>query len=80
VELASNRDQATFDRLDVQSRFAAELGKIDRDFAEVLSTAPIALRPEIRLFNRQTGPFHEGHRRIKHSYVAGVMQYDDIPV
>jgi len=80
VELASDRDRTTIDRPEVQSRFAAELGRIDRDFATVYSTAPVALRPEIRLFNSQTGPFRDGHKKIKHSYVAGVIQYDDIPV
>ena len=80
VELASGRDRSTFDILDVQSRFAAELGKIDRDFATVYSTAPVALRPEIRLYDLQTGPFQDGHRKIKHTYVAGVIQYDDIPL
>ena len=80
VELASDRDRTTFDRLEVQSRFAAELGRLDRDFATLYSTAPVALRPEIRLFNSQTGPFRDGHKKIKHSYVAGVIQYDDIPV
>jgi phenylacetate-CoA ligase len=80
VELASGRDNATFDIFDVQSQFAAELGRIDRDFATVYSTAPVALRPEIRLYNPETGPFQDGHRKIKHTYVAGVIQYDDIPV
>ena len=45
VELTSGRDKATFDNLAIQSRFAAELGRIDRDFATVYSTAPVALRP-----------------------------------
>jgi phenylacetate-CoA ligase len=80
VELASGLDNETFDILDVQSRFAAELGRIDRDFATVYSTAPVALRPEIRLYDHQTGPFQDGHRKIKHTYVAGVIEYDDIPV
>ena len=80
VELASGRDKATFHIPDVQSRFAEELGRIDRDFATVYSTAPVALRPEIRLYDSQTGPFQDGHRKIKHTYVAGVIQYDDIPV
>jgi len=79
VELASGRDKATLNILAIQSRFAAELGRIDRDFATVYSTAPIALRPEIRLYDHQTGPFQDGHRKIKHTYVAGVIQYDDIP-
>jgi phenylacetate-CoA ligase len=79
VELASGRDKATFDIPVVQSQFAAELGKIDRDFATVYSTAPIALRPEIRVYDHQTGPFQDGHTKIKHTYVAGVIQYDDIP-
>jgi phenylacetate-CoA ligase len=79
VELASGRDKATLDVLDVQSRFAAELGRIDRDFATVYSTAPVTLRPEIRLYDHQTGPFQDGHRKIKHTYVAGVIQYDEIP-
>ncbi len=80
VELGSGHDKAAFDRLDIQSRFAVELGRIDRDFATVYATAPIGLRPEVRLYNTQTGPFAEGHRKIKHTYVAGVIQYDDIPV
>jgi phenylacetate-CoA ligase len=80
VELAFDRDKATFDSLEIQARFAAELGRIDLDFATVYSTAPVALRPEIRLYNSQTGPFQDGHRKIKHTYVAGVIQYDDIPV
>lgn len=79
VELASGRDKATFDIASVQSRFAAELGRIDRDFATVYSTAPVDLRPEIRLYDNQTGPFQDGHEKIKHTYVAGVIQYDDIP-
>jgi hypothetical protein len=48
--------------------------------AYLLSTAPVALRPEIRLYDHQTGPFQDGHRQIKHTYVAGVIQYDDIPL
>jgi len=80
VELASGRDKATLDIPAIQSRFAAELGRIDRDFATVYSTAPVALRPEIRLYHHQTGPFQDGHRKIKHTYVAGVIQYDEIPV
>jgi hypothetical protein len=28
----------------------------------------------------QTGPFQDGHGKIKHTYVAGVIEYDDIPV
>ncbi len=40
VELASDRDKATFDHLDIQSRFAAELGRIDRVSAAVYATAP----------------------------------------
>jgi phenylacetate-CoA ligase len=80
VELASDCDKATFDSLDIQARFAIELGRIDLDFATVYSTAPVALRPEIRLYNSHTGPFQDGHIKIKHTYVAGVIQYDDIPV
>jgi len=79
VELASGRHKATLNIPALQTRFAAELGRIDRDFATVYSTAPIALRPEIRLYDHQTGPFQDGHRKIKHTYVAGVIQYDDIP-
>ena len=80
VELAPGRDKETYNVLDVQSRFAVELGKVDADFATVYSTAPSALRPEIRLYANQTGPFQGGHKKIKHSYVAGVIQYDDLPV
>ena len=65
--------------MDIQSRFATELGKIDGDFATVYSTAPEELRPEVRLYEHQTGPFQDGHKKIKHTYVAGVIQYDDIP-
>jgi phenylacetate-CoA ligase len=79
VELASGRHKATLNIPALQTRFAAELGRIDRDFATVYSTAPIALRPEIRLYDHQTGPFQDGHKKIKHTYVAGVIQYDDIP-
>jgi phenylacetate-CoA ligase len=79
VELTSGRHKATLNIPALQTRFAAELGRIDRDFATVYSTAPIALRPEIRLYDHQTGPFQDGHRKIKHTYVAGVIQYDDIP-
>lgn len=79
VELASGLDQANFDVPDSQSQFAVELGKVDRDFATVYSTAPSALRPEIRFYDYRTGPFRDGHRKIKHAYVAGVIQYDDIP-
>jgi phenylacetate-CoA ligase len=79
IELASGGDKATFDVGSIQSRFAAELGRIDRDFATVYSTAPVALRPEVRLYDHQTGPFQHGHTKIKHTYVAGVIQYDDIP-
>jgi hypothetical protein len=45
----------------------------------VYSTAPEELRPEVRLYEHQTGPFQGGHRKIKHTYVAGVIQYDDLP-
>jgi phenylacetate-CoA ligase len=79
VELAAGHDKAALDVVDIQSRFATELGKIDGDFATVYSTAPEELRPEVRLYDHQTGPFQDGHKKIKHSYVAGVIQYDDIP-
>jgi len=79
VELAAGKDKAALDLVDIQSRFATELGKIDGDFATVYSTAPEELRPEVRLYEHQTGPFQGGHRKIKHTYVAGVIQYDDLP-
>ena len=43
------------------------------------STAPEDQRPEVRLYEYRTGPFRDGHMKIKHSYVAGVIDYDDIP-
>ena len=67
VELAAGHDKAALDVVDIQSRFATELGKIDGDFATVYSTAPEELRPEIRLYEHQTGPFQDGHKKIKHS-------------
>ena len=79
VELAAGHDKAALDVVDIKSRFATELGKIDGDFATVYSTAPEELRPEIRIYEHQTGPFQDGHKKIKHAYVAGVIQYDDIP-
>ena len=79
VELAAGHDKTALDIVDIESRFAKELGKVDGDFATVYSTAPRELRPEIRLYEYQTGPFHDGHKKIKHTYVAGVIQYDDIP-
>ena len=79
VELAAGHDSAALDVVDIESRFATELGKIDGDFATVYSTAPEELRPEVRLYEHETGPFQEGHKKIKHTYVAGVIQYDDIP-
>ena len=79
VELVAGHDNAALDVMEIQSQFAKELGKVDGDFATVYSTAPEELRPEIRLYEHQTGPFQDGHRKIKHSYVAGVIQYDDIP-
>ncbi|HEX5730055.1 CoF synthetase [Microbacterium sp.] len=79
VELAAGHDKSAFDVFDIQSRFATELGKIDGDFATVYSTAPEDQRPEVRLYEYRTGPFRDGHTKIKHSYVAGVIEYDDIP-
>jgi phenylacetate-CoA ligase len=79
VELAAGHDKTSFDLVDVRSRFATELGKIDGDFATVYATAPEDQRPEIRLYEYRTGPFRDGHTKIKHSYVAGVIEYDDIP-
>ena len=79
VELAAGHAKAALDAADLASRFATELSKIDGDFGKVLSTAPDRLRPEIRLYEHQTGPFRDGHKKIKHSYVAGVIDYDDIP-
>jgi phenylacetate-CoA ligase len=79
VELVAGHDSAALDIGDIQSQFATELGKVDGDFATVYSTAPEELRPEIRLYEHQTGPFQDGHKKIKHAYVAGVIQYDDIP-
>jgi hypothetical protein len=67
VELASGRNKSAFDTQDIQAQFAAELGRVDRDFATVYSTAPVALRPEVRLYDLQTGPFRDGHRKIKHA-------------
>lgn len=79
VELVAGHDKAALDVVEIQSQFATELGKVDGDFATVNSTAPEELRPEIRLYEHQTGPFQDGHKKIKHTYVAGVIQYDDIP-
>ena len=79
IELAPGHDKFALDVFDIQSRFATELGKIDGDFATVYSTAPEDQRPEVRLYEYRTGPFQAGHTKIKHSYVAGVIEYDDIP-
>ena len=79
VELAAGHEKTALDVAEIQSQFATELGKVDGDFATVYSTAPEELRPEIRLYDHQTGPFQDGHKKIKHTYVAGVIQYDDIP-
>jgi phenylacetate-CoA ligase len=79
VELAPGHARADFDLVEIQATFATELGAIDGDFAAVCATAPDDLKPEIRLYEHGTGPFTDGHRKIKHAYVAGVIQYDDIP-
>jgi hypothetical protein len=79
VELAAGQSRADFDIEEIQATFAAELGKLDGDFATVYATTPDDQRPEIRLYENRTGPFEDGHRKIKHTYVAGVIQYDDIP-
>jgi phenylacetate-CoA ligase len=79
VELNSGHAKAALDLADIRSSFAVELGKIDGDFAAVYSSAPDEQRPEVRLFEYQTGPFQGGHKKIKHSYVTGVIQYDEIP-
>jgi phenylacetate-CoA ligase len=79
VELAPGHSRADFDVAEIQASFAAELGKIDGDFAAVYATAPDDRKPEVRLYEQRTGPFADGHRKIKHTYVAGVIQYDDIP-
>lgn len=79
VELAAGHDTTALDVVDIQARFATELGNIDGDFATVYSTAPEELGPEVRVYDDQTGPFQNGHKKIKHTYVAGVIEYDDIP-
>ena len=79
VELVAGHVKAAIDVVEIQSQFATELSKVDGDFATVNSTAPEELRPEIRLYEHETGPFQDGHKKIKHTYVAGVIQYDDIP-
>ena len=79
VELVVGHDKAALDVVEIQSQFATELGKVDGDFATVYSTAPEELMPEIRLYEHETGPFQDGHKKIKHTYVASVIQYDDIP-
>ena len=79
VELARGAPVDTFNAKDLANQFSEELGKLNGDFYKMLSTAKEHLRPEIRLYEHETGPFAGGHKKIKHSYVATAIQYDDIP-
>ena len=79
VEIARGAPVDTFNAKDLANQFSAELGTLNGDFYKMLSTAKEHLRPEIRLYKHETGPFAGGHKKIKHSYVATAIQYDDIP-
>ncbi len=80
VELAKSKLVSAYIPKDIADRFSEELGKLNGDFYKMLSTAKEHLRPEVRLYEHGTGPFKDGHKKIKHSYVATAIQYDDIPV
>jgi phenylacetate-CoA ligase len=80
VELAKDVPASKFDAKELADQFSEELGKLNGDFYKMLSTAKEHLRPEVRLYVHETGPFVGGHKKIKHSYVATAIQYDDIPM
>ncbi|HUQ85081.1 MAG TPA: hypothetical protein VM077_02050 [Candidatus Limnocylindrales bacterium] len=80
VELTAGVKVKLIDQEKIESKFPEELGKLNGDFYKMLSTAKKHLYPEVRIYEHQTGPFEGGHKKIKHSYVATAIQYDDIPV
>lgn len=79
IELVKGVSSNSFDSQQLAIQFSEELGRLNGDFYKMLSTAKAHLHPEIRLYDHETGPFSGGHKKIKHSYVATAIQYDDIP-
>ncbi len=79
VELTKATNATTLNVKEIADKFSQELGKLNGDFYKMLSTAKDHLKPEIKLYEYQTGPFTGGHKKIKHSYVATAIKYDDIP-
>lgn len=80
VELVKGTATSSLNTQEIADSFSEELGKLNGDFYKMLSTAKEHLKPEVRLYEHETGPFSGGHKKIKHNYVATAIEYDDIPV